>query len=91
MTTNSNVYSEVNAVLDNIGEEYKSKVPIKLIRLIKKCKNDLYSVTYDLNKPLHEQNISKEALSMIALIHLNYWCKDENEKKNYMRFFKIMK
>lgn len=87
MNFNSNVYSEVNAVLDSISEEYKSKVPIKLIRLIKKYKNDLYSVTYDLNKPLHEQNISKEALSMIALIHLNYWCKDENEKKELYKIF----
>ena len=87
MTTNSNIYTEVDAVLDSIGEEYKSKVPIKLIKLIKKYKNDLYPVKYDLNKPLHEQNISKEALSIIALIHLNYWCKDENEKKELYKIF----
>ena len=87
MNFNSNVYSEVDAILDSIGEEYKSKVPIKLKELILKCKNNLYSVKYDLNKPLNEQNISKEALSIIALIHLNYCCNDENDKKELYKLF----
>lgn len=37
---------------------------------------------------LTEQNISKEALSMIALIHLNYWCENEQEKAELNRIFK---
>ena len=87
MIIDSNVYSEVSAVLDSIGEEYTSKIPINFKKLIAKYKNNLYSVKYDFNRPLYEQNISKEALSIIALIHLNYWCKDENEKKGLYRLF----
>ena len=37
---------------------------------------------------LTEQGISKEALSMIALIHLNYWCENEQEKAELIKIFK---
>lgn len=37
---------------------------------------------------LTEQGISKEALSMIALIYLNYWCKGEKEKADLNKIFK---
>ena len=87
MNTNSIVYAEVDTILNTIDKEYKNKLPKKLLSLISKYKKDSYIVNYDINKPLHEQNISKEAISMIALIHLNYWCKDENEKKE---LFKIL-
>lgn len=87
MNINSNVYAEVNAVLESMAEEYTNKIPVKLKKLISNYRNKSYSVKYDFNKPLHEQNISKEALSIIALIHLNYWCKDENEKKELYKIF----
>ena len=87
MNINSNTYAEVNAVLESMAEEYTNKIPIKLKKLISNYRNKSYSVKYDLNKPLHEQNISKEALSIIALIHLNYWCKDETEKKELYKIF----
>ena len=45
-------------------------------------------IRYDMAMPLTEQNISKEALSMIALIHLNYWCENEQEKAELNRIFK---
>ena len=87
MNINSNTYAEVNAVLESMAEEYTNKIPIKLKKLISNYRNKSYSVKYDLNKPLHEQNISKEALSIIALIHLNYWCKDETEKNKLYKIF----
>ena len=87
MNINSNTYAEVNAVLESMAEEYTNKIPIKLKKLISNYRNNSYSVKYDFNKPLHEQNISKEALSIIALIHLNYWCKDEAEKKELYKIF----
>ena len=87
MNINSNTYAEVNAVLESMAEEYTNKIPIKLKKLISNYRNKSYSVKCDFNKPLHEQNISKEALSIIALIHLNYWCKDEAEKKELYKIF----
>ncbi len=88
MNTNAKVYSEVYGVLNAIDEEYRRKVPKKMIELITKNKDNSMKIRYDMTMPLTEQNISKEALSMIALIHLNYWCENEQEKAELNRIFK---
>ena len=88
MITNAKVYSEVYGVLNAIDEEYIRKVPKKMIDLIIKNKDNSINFEYDLKKRLNEQNISREALSMIALIHLNYWCENEQEKAELNRIFK---
>ena len=86
--TNAKIYSEVDGVINAMAEEYRSKVPKKLKDLILKHKDNSVEVKYNMNIPLNEQGISKEALSMVALIHLNYWCKNEEEKKKLNRIFK---
>ena len=37
---------------------------------------------------LEKQNVSKKALSMVALIHLNYWCDSVEEKNELKKIFK---
>ena len=88
MITNAKIYSEVDGVLNAMDEEYRNKVPQTLKNLILKNKDNSMKIRYDITMPLTEQNISKEALSMIALIHLNYWCKNEEEKAELNRIFK---
>ncbi len=88
MNTNAKMYSEVEGVLNSMDEEYRNKVPQTLKNLILKNKDNSMKIRYDITMPLTEQNISKEALSMIALIHLNYWCKNEEEKAELNRIFK---
>ena len=88
MNTNAKMYSEVDGVLNAMDEEYRNKVPQTLKNLILKNKDNSMKFRYDMTMPLTEQNISKEALSMIALIHLNYWCKNEEEKAELKRIFK---
>ena len=74
-------FSEVNAFLEIIEEENKNKIPIKLRELIKEQKLDEYNPKYNPDIPMEDQNISKEALSIIALLDLNYWCESEEEKQ----------
>ena len=88
MITNAKIYSEVDGVLNSMDEEYRNKVPQTLKNLILKNKDNSMKIRYDMAMPLTEQNISKEALSMIALIHINYWCKNEEEKVELNRIFK---
>lgn len=88
VNTNAKMYSEVDGVLNAMDEEYRNKVPQTLKNLILKNKDNSMKIRYDITMPLTEQNISKEALSMIALIHLNYWCKNEEEKAELNRIFK---
>ena len=40
-----------------------------------------YTPSYTFEIPIEEQEISDEAIAMSALLHLNYWCEDENEKE----------
>lgn len=74
-------YSEVYSILNMLGENYITKIPSKLYQMIKEEKSNEYNPQYDFTIALEQQNIKKEALSMIALFHLNYWCNSEAEKR----------
>lgn len=80
-------YSEVYSILNMLGEDYITKLPSKLYNLIKEEKSNEYNPQYDGTIALEQQNITKEALSMIALFHLNYWCDSEEEKQELNNLF----
>ena len=83
----SKVFSEVDAFLDIIDEEYKNKIPEKLRNLYKENKDKSYTPVYDASIPIEKQSIRKETIAMIALLHLNYWCDTEDEKKELRNLF----
>ena len=74
------IYSEVYQVLNLLGNEYIEKLPISLINMIKEKRETNYNPVYNDDAPLNEQNIKKETMAIIALLYLNYWCEDDNEK-----------
>ncbi len=80
-------YAEVASFLNVLDRKYLEKIPKKFREIINKNKKTNYEIEYDLTKPLYEQNISREAVSIIALMHLNYWCSNEQEKKQLMQLF----
>ena len=82
------MYSEVYSVLNLLGEKYIKKLPISLINMIKDERKKEYNPKYDLKANLAEQNIRRESLSMIALLHLNYWCESEEEKDSLKELLK---
>ncbi len=82
------IFSEVNAVLNALGEKYINKLPKKLYNMILREKSYLYNPQYDITEDWSNQDIMKESLSMIALFHLKYWCESKEEKENLMKFFK---
>ena len=75
------VYSEVYAFLNIVSEEDRNKIPKKLKEMIEEEREKEYTPSYTFEIPIEEQEISDEAIAMIALLHLNYWCEDENEKE----------
>ena len=81
------VFSEVDAFLDIIDEKYKNKIPTKLRNLFKENKDKDYNPVYNANIPIEEQNIKKETIAMIGLLHLNYWCETEEEKNALRNIF----
>lgn len=78
------VYSEVYGILNMLGDSYIKKLPSSLIAMIEKEKKQDYSPKYISIESLNQQNIKRDSLSMIALLHLNYWC-DSNEEKKQLR------
>ena len=81
------VFSEVDAFLDIIDEKYKNKIPIKLRNLFTENKDTNYNPVYHANIPIEKQNIKKETIAMLGLLHLNYWCETEDEKNELRNIF----
>jgi len=81
------IYSEVDSVLNMLGENYIKRIPSRLYQMIQDSKWKEYNPQYVANISLEKQPIKKESLSMIALLHLNYWCDSEEEKKQLEQIF----
>lgn len=77
-------YAEVDAILDFMDEKYRREIPKKLRILFKEKKAKDYRKSIVSNKPLIEQNLSEETLAILAVLHYNYWCKDEKRKKELL-------
>ena len=82
------IYSEVYSVLNILGNKYIDRLPKPLYNMIKKEKENTYNPKYDKTILLTEQNIKNESLSIIALLHLNYWCESNLDKKELLGIFK---
>lgn len=74
------IYSEVYQVLNLLGNEYIDKLPKSLLNMLKEKRDINYNPQYIEDIPLNKQNIKKETLAILALLHLNYWCENEKEK-----------
>ena len=74
------IYSEVYQVLNLLGNEYIDKLPKSLLNMLKEKRDINYNPQYIEDIPLNKQNIKKETLAILALLHLNYWCENEKEE-----------
>ena len=78
-------YSEVYSFLNALGSDYINKIPAQIYNTIKNNRDIGYSPKYDKTQTINEDNISKEALSLISAINLQYWSTCENEKNELKR------
>jgi len=79
MKTNQ-VYSEVYAILIALGDEYIQKTPPDIFDFVANNRDKNHVIEIDENLPLEEQNLSKETISFIAMLKLDYWCQTDEEK-----------
>ena len=77
-------YKQVLEILNNMEQENIEKVPVKLVEFFKENCDKTYVFSLDNTVPLKEQNINKYALALLGMLYINYWCKDENEKKELL-------
>lgn len=71
-------YAEVLAILDALGDTYKSRVPKEILDTFEKKKDKTCRKAYDRNDV--NPDLSHEALAVIAWLNMEYWCDDEQEK-----------
>lgn len=77
----ANAYTEVLEILKNISQEDYNKVSKGKINLFEHNANKEYIFNYDSTKTLEEQNVSKTARAIIAILFRDYWATDEQRNK----------
>lgn len=85
----SQVYAEVYAVLSVLGGQYIRKIPQNVLDIIANQRDMLREYKIYEDKPLEEQNLSKEALALLAALKLDYWCESEQEKTKLQNLLRL--
>ncbi|MBR0491942.1 MAG: hypothetical protein IJJ82_07885 [Clostridia bacterium] len=85
--TTRQAYSEVDEFLSLLSENLRNEIPRKLRDFFKEEKDNSYVKNIDKNIPIKEQNLKEETLAIIAMLNLQYWCKDEEEKNRLQRIY----
>lgn len=81
-------YCEVDAILEHMEDIYVTKIPSELRQLFKEQKNDEYIPQIDWNIPLNEQNLMRKTIAILAMLNLDYWCEDEEERQQLRQLYK---
>lgn len=74
-------YAEVDYIIKHMNSKYREKVPQKMLSFFESFKDPTYEVKINPYVPLQKQGLQRYALEIIALLHLKYWCEDEERKK----------
>ena len=77
----ANAYSEVLEILKYISKEDYEKIPNSKIELFETNHNKEYIFKYNPNKTLDEQNVSKTAKAIIAILFRDYWATELQKEK----------
>lgn len=77
----ANAYSEVIEILKYLSQEDYEKIPKEKINFFETNANKDYIFEYDPDKTLQEQNVSKIARTIIAILFRDYWATDEQKNK----------
>ena len=80
-------YSEVDEFLELLTEEERTKIPRKLRDFFKEEKDSNYIKGIRTDIPVKDQDFKEETLAIIAVLNLQYWCEDENEKKRLKQVY----
>ena len=77
----ANAYSEVLEILKYIPIKDYNKIPKNKIELFEKNANDEHGFIYNPNKTLEEQNVTKRAKAIIAILFRDYWANEIQREK----------
>ena len=75
-------YVEVLEVLKCMDKKYVEKIPEKLIEFFKDNSDTEYNFILDV--PIEKKELKKESMNLLAMLNINYWCEDEEHKKELL-------
>ena len=77
-------YAEIDEILNLLEDKYRDKVPEKVRAFFKEEKMVDYKPTIDVNTPLIQQDLKRETIVLLAILNINYWCENEEEKQFFL-------
>ena len=80
-------YAEVDKILSFMEFQYVKKVPIKMRELFRNNGLKGYEPMIDKNIPLDQQKLQRKTLAILALLNLNYWCENQEEKQKLIKAY----
>lgn len=81
-------YAQVDSFIEMLDDMYINMIPRKLRYFFKQEKDINYNKPVVPDIPIKNQNLTREALALIAFLNLNYWCKDKDEKDRLIEIYK---
>ena len=80
-------YTEIDNLIELLDEYNRNKIPKKLREFFNKEKDNNYKKIINPNIPIQDQGLKEETLALIAMLNLQYWCEDEEEKKRLKNIY----
>lgn len=74
-------YAEVDYIINHMNEKYQEMIPESIRNFFATIREPGYDANIDPRKPLANQGLRQYTLEIIALLHLKYWCQDEERKQ----------
>lgn len=74
-------YAEVDYIINHMNQKYIDKVPKRMKDFFSSLKDPNHEVKINPYVPLQNQGLQRYTLEIIALLHLKYWCEDEERKQ----------
>ena len=75
------VYAEVWDVLKYFDKDLVMKIPIEVLEYFKENRKKDYDTNIDREDIFNKENMSKEALAILAYFNMEYWSDDEHKKE----------
>lgn len=80
-------YAEVDEILSLMDNKYIEKIPVKMRKIFENERQKDYNPEIKVNIPLDEQNLQRKTFAILAMLNLNYWCEDEEEKQKLIQVY----
>lgn len=84
---NRRTFCDIDIILNALPEEDRNKVPLKLRKFISENKLEDYESNIRIDIPIEKQDVHPDTQTFLGMLYLNYWCKDEDEKKRLIQIF----